>query len=443
MRVKMKKYIVWLLVVVFSLSMALMGIGCKEEAAPAEEEVAEEAAPAEEEAAETTAATEEKVTLTFSVWEVNQLPAMETIANNFTKLHPNITIKVEVTPWAEYWMKLDTSITASGGADVFWMNGPNMAKYASNEVLLPLNDKIEVDNVDLGNYTESLVKLYNYKGEQYALPKDFDTIGLWYNKTLFDAAGIEYPDETWDWSTVTDAAEKLTDASKGIYGIAAQMWNQGGYYNTIAQAGGFVISPDKKTSGYDKPEAIAGLKFWTDLIEAGVSPTIQQMTDTSPVSLFESGKVAMIYSGSWTATYYGSNEYTKDKVDVAVLPKGVKQATIIHGLGYCINAKTKYPEEAWLFVQYLGGKEAAELQVVIPAFNGTQGAWVESIPNFNLQVFIDMLDYAVPLASSTESQKWWDLEVKYFTQAWAGEITVEDAANEVATEMNALLAAEK
>jgi len=396
-------------------------------------------------AAATTAA-EKKVTLTYSIWDSKQLPSMETIANNFTELYPNITIKVELTPWAQYWMKLDTSITAGGGPDVFWMN-VFMPKYASNGVILPIDDKIEADNIDLGNYPEALVELYNYDGKQYALPKDFDTIGLWYNKMLFDAAGIKYPDETWDWNTVTDAAKKLTDTSKGIYGIAARRTGQEGYYNTIAQAGGFVLSPDKKTSGYDKPETIAGLKFWIDLIEAGVSPTIQQMTDTSPVSLFESGKVAMLYDGSWMAIEYGkTNEYTKDKVDVAVLPKGVKQAVIIHGLGYCINAKTKNPEEAWLFVQYLGGKEAAVVQAetgtVIPAFKGTQELWVESMPSLNLKVFIDMLSYSVPLAGSINTPKWWDVETKYFTQAWTGKISIEDAAKQVATEMNALLSAE-
>lgn len=398
-------------------------------------------------AADTTAA-EKKVTLTYSIWDVKQLPAMETIANNFTKLYPNITIKIEIIPYKQYWMKLDTAVAAGSGADVFWMNGDSFGRFASNEVLLPIGDKIKADNVDMGNYPESLIALYNYKGEQYALPKDFDTIGLWYNKMLFDTAGIKYPDETWDWSTLTDAAKKLTDVSKDVYGIAADLKAQRGYWNTIAQAGGFVLSPDKKTSGYDKPEAIAGLKFWTDLIEAGISPTIQQMTDINSRNLFGSGKVAMLYDGSWMAIKYGkTNEYTKDKVDVAVLPKGVKRAVVIHGLGNCINANTKNPDEAWLFVQYLGGKEAANVQAeagtVLPAFKGTQELWIKSIPNLNLKVFVDMLSYAAPVPVSIDSKKWMDVETKYLKQAWAGEITAEDAAKKIATEMNVILEMEK
>jgi len=398
-------------------------------------------------AAATTAA-EKKVTLTLSIWDKLQLPAMETMANNFTKLHPNITVKTEVTPWTQYWMKLNTVVTAGGGPDVFWMNCTSLPMYASNGVLLPISDKIKADNVDMGNYYEPLIAQFNYKGELYALPSDLNVTGLWYNKTLFDAAGVKYPDETWDWSTLMEAAKKLTDASKGIYGIVAWLQHQGGYYDTIAQAGGFVISPDKKTSGFDKPEAIAGLKFWTDLIEAGVSPTIQQMADTAPESLFTSGKVAMIYDGSWMAIEYGkNNEYTKDKVNVAVLPKGVKRATTMTGNGYSINAKTKYPEEAWLLAQYLGGKEAAEVQAetgtIIPAFKGTQEAWVESIPNLNLKAIIDSASYGVPFPTSMSVLERLDVESKYLKQVWAGEITVEDAAKKIATEVNVLLEAEK
>ncbi|MCI1141088.1 extracellular solute-binding protein, partial [Stenotrophomonas maltophilia] len=93
-------------------------------------------------------------------------------------------------------------------------------------------------------------------------PKDFDTIGLWYNKKMFDEAKIPYPDNTWDWNKLREAAKKLTDPNKGVWGIAAAPYGQDNYYNTIFQSGGFVISDDKKSSGFDKPETIEGLSFW-------------------------------------------------------------------------------------------------------------------------------------------------------------------------------------
>jgi multiple sugar transport system substrate-binding protein len=162
--------------------------------------------------------------------------------------------------------------------------------------------------------------------------------------------------------------------------------------------------------------------------------------------MFESGKVAMLYGGSWNAIEFKANEYTKNKVDVAVLPKGKTRATVIHGLGYVISGKTSHPKEAWQFVKFLGSKDAALIQAktgtVIPAFKGTQQPWVKAIPQFHLKFFLDELAYAKPYPASKNTAKWNDLETKYFTKAWSGQMSIQSAAKQVAKEMNAALAKE-
>jgi multiple sugar transport system substrate-binding protein len=389
----------------------------------------------------------QSVTLRYSIWDKNQAPAMEQIVTEFKKTSPNIDVKVEVTPFAQYWTKLETAATGGSAADVFWMNGPNFIKYASNNIIMPLDDKISADKLDLNNYPAALVSLYTYNGKHYALPKDFDTVGLWYNKQLFDAAGVKYPDATWNWTTLRDAARKLTNPSKGVWGIAAQQANQEAYYNTIPQNGGYVISPDRKSSGYDTPATIGGLQFWINLIQDKSSPTLAQMTDTPALSLFESGKVAMMYTGSWNAIEFATNSYTKDKVDVTVLPQGQRRATVIHGLGNVINANTQHPQEAWEFVKFLGSKEAAGIQAktgtVIPAYNGTQADWVKAYSNFHVQAYIDELAYAVPFPISKNTAAWEDVETKVLNQVWAGQLSVDAGAKQLAQQMNQLLAQEQ
>ncbi|WP_052487383.1 ABC transporter substrate-binding protein [Gordoniibacillus kamchatkensis] len=373
---------------------------------------------------------------------------MEQIVSKFKETHPNIDVKVELTPNKQYWSKMETAAAGDQLPDVFWMNGPRIVKFAANGQLLPISDQIKADKVDMSNYPEALVKLYTVNGKNYGIPKDYDTIGLWYNKKMFDEAGVKYPDESWDWNALLDAAKKLTNPAKGVWGIAAALDSQGVYYNMIPQNGGYVISDDKKTSGYDKPEAIEALKFWTDLITVyKVSPTQAQMTDTEPMQLFTSGKVAMYFDGSWDAIEYSKNEYTKDKVNVAVWPQGKKRAAVIHGLANVIAAKTKHPKEAWEFVKFLGSKEAADIQAktgtVIPAYKGTESAWVNSMPNFNLKAFIDMVAYSVPYPVSKDTSKWTTVETEQFTKAWSGQIKIEDAAKEVAKQMNGFLAQEQ
>jgi multiple sugar transport system substrate-binding protein len=387
------------------------------------------------------------VTLRYMIWDQNQAPAMQQIVTEFRKTHPNINVKVEVTPSDQYWTKLETAVTGGSAGDVFWMNGPHIVRYASNDVILPIDDQISADKIDLKNYPDALVSLYTVNGKHYALPKDFDTIGLWYNKQLFDAAGVKYPDESWNWQTLRDAAKKLTNPAKGVWGIAAPLSDQEGFYNTIPQNGGYVISDDKKSSGFDKPETVGGIKFWTDLIQDKSSPSLAQMTDTAPASMFESGKVAMMYAGSWRAIEFAQNEYTKDKVDVSVLPQGKERATVIHGLGNVIYANTKYPKESWEFVKFLGSKEAADIQAktgtVIPAYNGTQDTWVKSTPNFHLQAYIDELAYAKPYPVSKNTAAWNDAELKMLIPVWSGQQSADAGCKAFAQKMNQLLADEQ
>jgi multiple sugar transport system substrate-binding protein len=386
------------------------------------------------------------VTLTYMIWDKNQQPALQTMVNNFEKLHPNIKVTIDVTAFDTYWTKLQTAATGGSLDDVFWMNAANFQLYAANGVIAPIDDNIKADNISLSNYPESLVKLYTYNGKHYALPKDFDTIGLWYNKTLFKAAGLSYPDSTWTWQTLQDAAKKLTNPAKGVWGIAAPMVDQEGFYDTIPQNGGTVISSDEKVSGFDSPASIGGLQYWVDLIQKKYSPTQAQMTDTIPLTLFESGKVAMMYGGSWDAIEFNNNSYTKANADVAVLPQGKVRATVIHGLGNVISANTQHPTEAWEFVKYLGSKDAADIEAnsgtVIPAYNGTQDAWVKAYPQFHLQIFLDELAYTVPFPISKNTAAWRDVQNKVLTQVWSGQISVDAGAKELATQMNALLAKE-
>jgi multiple sugar transport system substrate-binding protein len=388
----------------------------------------------------------EPVTLTYGIWDQNQAPALERIAADFEKTNPEVEVDIQVTPWDQYWTKLQAAAGGGAAPDVFWMNGPNSQLYAANGVIAPLSERIEADGVDTGAYPESLVELYSYDGDLYGLPKDFDTIGLWYNTDLFDAAGLDYPDENWTWDDLRSAAAELTDESKGTFGITAALEGQQDYYNTIFQAGGHVISEDGTESGYDDPATIEGLAFWTDLIESGYSPTLQQMTDTSPLQWFESGKTAMFYGGSWNLAEFKNNEYTADKVDVAPLPQGEQRAVVIHGLANVMNAQAENQDVAWEFLKYLGSEDAANVLAgtgtVIPAYDGTQQAWAEASPEYNLQVFLDATSYAHPLPVSGKTAEWNALEAKFLTEAWSGKTSVEQAATELAEAMDQALADE-
>lgn len=415
------------------------------EAPAPDEETEAEPTPEEEAAAES--GDGEAVTLRYAIWSGAQQPTMEELAARFEEMHPNVDVVVELTPNDQYWTKMDAAATGGSMPDVFWMHASNFVKYASNGMIIPITEQVNEAGVDLSQYPEQLVDLYTYEGDVYGLPRNYNLIGLWYNKELFDAAGVEYPTEEWDWEQFRTAAEQLTNEEEGVWGFASTLENQTGYWNVIYQNGGYVISEDQTESGFDEEATIEALEYWTSFAEDGISPSYQQLTETGAQDLFSSGKLAMMFGGDWIAADFANNEYTVDRVDVAPLPQGEQRAVILHGSSNAISAQSEHPEEAWEFVKFLGGLEAAEIQSRggasgPPAYLGAADFWVETKPMFNLGVFVDQVPYGVLYPHSVNTNAWIASQNEVLAQAWAGEITVEEAAQQVAEEMDAILAEE-
>ncbi len=436
------------LVIVMVLVSILTGCGSSSSNTPAAASTQAAAQPAEAQSTAVAApAAAEPVTITYAVWDQNQADLFKTVADEFTKANPDIKINITVNGWGDYWTALDAA--ASGGTlpDTFWMHSNNIYKYASNNMLMDLTDKIASSNlVKMSDYPQGLVQIYNFNGKQYAVPKDFDTIGLWYNKTMFDAAGVKYPDDTWTWNTLYDAAKKLTKPDKKQYGILAPLKNQEGFYNFIYQNGGTVITADKK-SGYDDPKAIEAMEFYIKLVREGLSP--QEFGDAECAQDMQNGLCAMGFFGSWNIAGFTSNEYMAKNFDVAILPSSPSggRASIFNGLGNAISPNTKAPDQAWKWVEYLGSKESetrqAELGIAISAFNGTADAWVNSNKTFNIKAFLDMLPNAQIRPYSNTTAVWEDKAYEALKGAFTGEKSVEQACKDAAKVMNESLAAEK
>ncbi|MFI7387727.1 ABC transporter substrate-binding protein [Streptomyces sp. NPDC049813] len=386
--------------------------------------------------------------LTYGVWDVYQLPAMKRAAREFERTRPGVTVDVQLTPNGTYWTKLRTACTGGSAPDVFWMNGPNFGLYAAAGQLLPLETTGADAALRPGDFPADLVSLYRWNGVQYGVPKDFDTVALWFNKELFDRAKVDYPDATWTWQDLIANAQRLTDRKRGVYGVGAPVRAQENYYNSVPQAGGYVISPDKRHSGYADERTREGLRLWIDLIHRyRASPSLQQMTDTDPTQMFQSGTLAMTYEASYNAATFYADPELRAKVDVAPMPRGRRRATVLHGLANVVYARTPHPELAREFVRFLGGERASLLQgkygTAIPARNGTARPWAAGMPRFDLQVHLDALDYAVPFPSSANSAAWQHKEQMWLAKAWSGDETLTGATGSLTDAMNQLLAQER
>lgn len=389
--------------------------------------------------------------LTVAIWDSNQEAGLKEIMNDFTE-ETGVEVDIQVTPWSDYWTMLEAATQGGDMPDVFWMHSDQISTYAAyDDILLNLSDKIEKsDKIDLENYPENLVSIYqNEDGDQLAVPKDIDTCAVWYNKKMFDEAGIAYPTADWTWEDFREIAKKLTNPEKNQYGTALKPASyQESWYSTIYAYGGEVISEDKTKSGFDNPKTIEAMQLIENIIKDGSMPEYSVVAENNTEELMMAGTVAMTFQGSWMIPDLASSEYIKENYDIAPLPKGPNGTkSISNGLGWAASAQGEHTEEAWKLIEYLGSKEAqqkqAELGVTMAAYKGVSDAWKESHPEFNMQAYLDMLEDAQAYPSSKNTQVWYQVLMERMVDGFSGAKPMDQVCKDFAVEMNQFLAEEQ
>ncbi len=388
--------------------------------------------------------------LSVMIWDNYQEPGLKEIIADFTE-ETGIEAELQVVQWNEYWTLLEAGAQGGEMPDVFWMHSNESQRYMSNEILLDLTDRAsDSELVDMSKYPEEIKELYTYDGKVYGIPKDIDTIALWYNKTMFDEAGVDYPDETWTWDTVVENAKKLTKEDGSQYGIAIRNDNnQEAYYNIVYDMGGEIISDDKKTSGYDDPNTIKAMQYIEKLIQDGSMPSMETMSENNPDILLKSGKSAMSFHGSWMVSTFKQEDYIKENCDCAVMPMDAdsgRRVSIYNSLGWAAAANGDNTENAWKLIEYLGSEKAqqkqAELGITMSAWDGTSDTWAGCAPEFNLQAYLDMRDDMVVRPYSRNTVTWENRASEIFKDVYSGNMSMEDACKQIAEEMNATLSEE-
>jgi multiple sugar transport system substrate-binding protein len=313
------------------------------------------------------------VTITYAMWgDTTELANQQKIVDAFTKLNPSIKVKVSVADWDSYWAKLQVDLAAGNAPDVFLMDGPLYPDYQTRDQLLDLTPFITRDGFDTSQLVDLAVQDFKAAdGKLYGLPRDLNTIALFYNKTMFDAAGLPYPDATWDWNKLVEVATKLTKTSGGKtsqWGFYTETSDMENYWSSLVwQAGGDILSADKKTVAIDSDQAGAGIQFLQDLIYK--DKVMAQPVAGGTGDMFENGQAAMEANGSWLVP---THEAAGLSFGVAPLPKGpAGQATSVNPSGVVAFKGSKSPDAAWEFIKCYTGPQlqamVASLKASMPA----------------------------------------------------------------------------
>lgn len=383
-----------------------------------------------------------KVELKMIFWDSNQEPGLQAMADGFMEKNPDISVTVETIPWDDYWTKLQAAAQGGDMPDIVVMHPDEVENYASGGMLMDLTDVLDGETANRSSFPDYVIEDFTVDGNNYGIPKDIGTMGLFYNKDLFDAAGVAYPTSDWTWDDLTAAAEQLTDQENGIYGLNADNNGQNFYWNLIWQNGGDVWDEEEDLCTFDMPETIEAMEYAVSFVEKGYSPTPADFANLTADEYFESGKTAMTFAGSWMLTEYQSIEELN--FDVAELPTGKEKASICSGMAFSVSANTKYPEEAKQLVEYLGSEEAQTIQaesgVAIPAYDGTQQPWVDQFTDFDASAFVKAGEYghtSPGLTTSTnESSAILD---EYMPKIFSLELPVEEGLKTITEQINAAL----
>ena len=309
-----------------------------------------------------------KVTITY--WRHDneaEVKALNQLIASFEKEHTNIKVKMEVIPYDDYETKIRTALAGGKAPDIMGIDGPFVASYAHQEAIIPL-DTYFAANGDLDDITAPVRESLTYNGKIWAAPLNDASVAMFYNKKLFADNNIplpsENPDEAWTWEQVLEAAKKINNPEKNIYGWEPA-WGVGGgegsafvKMSLLWQAGAEVLSEDGKTAnGYlNSPETKRALEFFSGLYnDSKVAPK------ELPPEAFESGKLGIMMNGPWHLPYL-ENSFPDFK-DWAVAPlwKDKKQVTPMGSWNMGITKKSKHPDEAWEFVNWVTGKEGAKV----------------------------------------------------------------------------------
>lgn len=337
--------------------------------------------------------------LSYWLWDSNQQPAYQQCATDFAK-ESGITVKIEQFGWTDYWQGITTGFASGTAPDVFADHLSYYPEFVAQGQLLDISDRVEADKVDLAIYQDGLADLWlDQEGARYGLPKDFDTVGLFYNEEKTADAGLS-PEQLgsleWnpdDGGSYEQAIAKLTVDANGVrgdepgfdkgnvatFGLALS----GNGLNASGQQtwAPYALSDDwyfgdktPWTTEFDfgAPAFTDTMEWYKSLQDKGYMPGIDiALSEADPLNGYLAGRYALVTDGSWmNSSYLGQTDVATKAVATPIGPSG-KRATVFNGLSDAIWSGTDNPDGAWEWVKYLGSTACqdvvAESAVVFPA----------------------------------------------------------------------------
>lgn len=361
----------------------------------------------------------------------------------FNVVYPNITVKVETAPYDSYFTKLQTLVASNTAPDVYELNYENFVSYASKGVLQDLTPLAAADkSFEASTFYPRAYNAFSQNGKQYGLPESFSDVVFFYNKDLFDKAGVAYPTDSWTWKDELAAAQKLTDAKAGVWGTyqPVQFFE---FYKVIAQNGGSMFDASGKPT-LNTPQNVEALKYLLDKINVQkVTPTDADMAGQSDSDLFKAGKIAMLRTGIWEFADFKDVPF---KWDIALEPGNTTKAHQFFSNAVVISNKTAQADAAWKWLRFFtSSSDVANIRVAssweLPALSNQSlfDSYLKQTPPASRSVVFKALETAVNPPVIERESELQDIVTKELTKAKLGQETAQQALDNLQPQVEKLL----
>jgi multiple sugar transport system substrate-binding protein len=374
--------------------------------------------------------------------EPAELAAYQKLVDAFEKEHPEIDIELGHIPGqSDYRRRLATDFAGGSPPDVMLLNYRRFAAFASQGGLEPLTQYLaDSDVIAETDFFPITVESFYFEQDIWCVPQNVSSLVVYYNRDIFDAAGIVYPDEDWTREEFLIMARELTKDFDGdgqidqfgvgidpsIFRLAPFIWQDGGE---------LVDDPAAPTRlVLDQPLQLETFQWFVNLsVKEHVVPDAVEEEAEESESRFLNGTLAMYFNSRRGVPTYRT--ITGFQWDVAALPMGEQPAGILHSDGYCMAAKAENKDAAWTFIEYANSNTGqtliSETGRTVPSRPEVADSPVflnDSVAPANARVFIDTVPIlkGVPVMAGWASiEETTNREVERAFYGWA---TVQEAA---------------
>lgn len=394
-----------------------------------------------------------KTELTFALYTVSPKwnADFTRMIQTFNRSHQSIHVNVDFRPALDYFTKLQTQFAAGRAPDITCTDLDWTVPGASRGMFVDLKPLMQRDGIDQRDYWYPFGREWSYKNGIYAVLEYAGGQATYVNKALLKAAGLSFPADNWTWDDLLEYARKLTDPSKGQYGVSLFPVNPPYWSSSFIQAnGGSVLNAALDKCTLDSPRSMEALQYIHDLIfkeKVMPTPPPPNMAATSP-NPFMTGKVGIYFGGTWDEVQIRASGFDWDYAHMPADPHTGKRSVQGASNGWAMLSTTKHRDAAWEVLKFLVTRpgQTAMMADGLPVRKDLIGTrdYLELHAPQHIDVLVqDLAKYGHGYYGTPDATQWWNAVDQQLSPAWSGDKSLDQAVQATVSAVDAVFAQRK